>query len=48
MRMQVGTAGRGPYNLMQLAQSGIAPRNSMIPDMRAGPTQSDSNLILVN
>ena len=48
MWMQFGTAEKGPYNLMQLAQSGIAPSNNMFREVRTGPAQNDSNLILVN
>ncbi|HZL52203.1 MAG TPA: hypothetical protein VFC37_14775, partial [Terracidiphilus sp.] len=48
MRMQVGPTKKGLHNLMQVAQSGIAPHDNTSPDMRAGPAQHDSKLIRVN
>ena len=48
MRMQVGPTKKGLHNLMQVAQSGIAPHDNTSPDMRAGPAQLDSKLISVN
>jgi hypothetical protein len=45
---RVDPTEKGLNDLMQLAQSGIAPHDHSSPDMRAGPAQYDSKLICTN